>query len=134
MLGSPTREPTGSHSPPRSAGRVGPASAPGGRGWKGGVAEEKRGFAESRQRHAAACGPHFKTLPLLSLPTAPGRRTGGVRGGAQGLKASLNDSAAAGGREQDALARGLQPWRRAWWSGGGREGGKAEVGRGWKTL
>ena len=32
-----------------------------------------------------------------------------MRGGAQGLKASLNDSAAAGGREQDALARGLQP-------------------------
>lgn len=123
MLGSPTREPTGSHSPSRSAGRVGSASAPGGRGWKGGVAEEKRGFAEFRQR-----------LPLLSLPTAPGRRTGGMRGGAQGLKTGLNDSAAAGGREQDALARGLQPWRRAWWSGGGREGGKAEVGRGWKTL
>lgn len=50
----------------------------------------------------------------------------------KGLKVGLNDSAAAGGRE-DSLARGLQPWRRAWWSGAAARV-KAEVGRGWKTL
>lgn len=68
MLGSLIREPTGSHSPTRSAGPVGPASAPGGRGWKGAVAEEKRGFAESRQHHGAACGPNFKRCPSSPSP------------------------------------------------------------------
>ena len=134
MLGSPTREPTGSHSPPRSAGRVGPASAPGGRGWKGAVAEETRGFAESWQHHGAACAPHFKRCPSSPSPQPQDGGSEEREEVLKGLKAGLNDSAAAGGREQNSLARGLQPWRRAWWSRGGRERVKAEVGREWKAL
>lgn len=83
--------------PTRSAGlwaRLAPLAAEAGRG---AVAEEKRGFAESRQHHGAACGPNFKRCPLLPSPQP---QDGGGSGSEvlKGLKVGLNDSAAAGGR------------------------------------